>query len=493
MLLMLGLPATKNAPMPPKLMGPLAIVLLSIAVARRAEAQNLYLCCDVAIRPDGSCISQSTPCAQSTQYGIALSNVSAAAAQAYPLEPGYAGAYFPPGVDGYMSWSQITPWVGFCLDAPSTKDPAHAGPTEPLGCLAISLAPGLGGEMADVEFPISSRWDAYQLCYGPQNGATDSGIACQNPNDLNDPTVSPTPVSASCCGPPALLRAPADLGSNPNEWHIGLADEIPAVPPPVLIYAPDGGIVADYDPDAGDYFGAIGDACVNAYNEMAGCGSPPNESAAQYGAAQEGASAAPNDAATVSEGGATSCVPTTCAAQHQTCAVIPDGCGGTLDCVTVACSQGGGCSATPIAADVASSHRGLLSVLALAFTRWRWRRRSRTGSSRRLSFNKACGPSGARNLVVAPDLGDSPRIEQVGVATPDPPPLPNPADPGRPDGPDDCADDWIDVVRVRELVAAAARLTPTAGPVGVLLRETLKALEPRAGAPSPSTAVARQG
>jgi len=110
-----------------------------------------------------------------------------------------------------------------------------------------------------------------------------------------------------------------------------------------------------------------------------------------------------------------------------------------------------------------------------------------------ISFNKVCWPSRARNLVVAPDLGDLPRIEQVGVATPDPPPLPNPADPGRPDGPDDCADDSIDVARVRELVAAAAALTPTAGPVDVLLREALKALEPRAGAPSPSTAVARQG
>jgi hypothetical protein len=389
MLMMLGLPAMNSTTMPPKLIWPLAIVLLSIAVARGAQAQNLYLCCDLAIRTDGSCISQSTPCAESTQYGIALSNVSVSAAQEYPLEPGYAGAYFPPGVDGYMSWSQITPWVGFCLDAPSTKDPAHAGPTEPIGCLAISLAPGIGGEMADVEFPMSSRWDAYQLCYGPENGAADSGTACHNPNDLNDPTVSATPVSASCCGPSALLRAPADLGSNANEWHIGLADEIPGVPPPILVYAPDGGVVADYDPDAGDYFGEIGDACVNAYNERAGCGSPPNESASQNGAAQDGESGALNDGATGSEAGATSCVPTTCAAQHQTCAVIPNGCGGMLDCITDACSQGGGCSATPMAAHVASSHRGLLSALVLAVTRWRWRTRSRTGSSRRRHRPKA--------------------------------------------------------------------------------------------------------
>lgn len=100
MLSMLGLIAMKKAPLPPKLMCPLAMALLSMAIARRAEGQNLFLCCDVAIRPDGSCISQSTPCAESTQYGIGLSNVSASAAQAYPLEPGYAGAVFRPGVDG---------------------------------------------------------------------------------------------------------------------------------------------------------------------------------------------------------------------------------------------------------------------------------------------------------------------------------------------------------------------------------------------------------
>jgi hypothetical protein len=41
----------------------------------------------------------------------------------------------------------------------------------------------------------------------------------------------------------------------------------------------------------------------------------------------------------------------------------------------------------------------------------------------------------------------------------------------------------IDVARVRDLIAAAAALTPTGGPLGVLLGEALKALEPRARAP----------
>jgi hypothetical protein len=68
----------------------------------------------------------------------------------------------------------------------------------------------------------------------------------------------------------------------------------------------------------------------------------------------------------------------------------------------------------------------------------------------------------------------------VVVAPLDRTPLRNPAIPGRSDGPDDSPDDSIDVGRVRELVAAAAALTPTGGPLGVLLAEAIKRLEPSA-------------
>ena len=69
-----------------------------------------------------------------------------------------------------------------------------------------------------------------------------------------------------------------------------------------------------------------------------------------------------------------SCLPTTCEAQHATCAQIPDGCGGTLDCFGQACAQGGGCNAAPASpADVTS---GLLIALGLAAGRRNLRKRA---------------------------------------------------------------------------------------------------------------------
>jgi hypothetical protein len=81
------------------------------------------------------------------------------------------------------------------------------------------------------------------------------------------------------------------------------------------------------------------------------------------------------------------------------------------------------------------------------------------------------------------NIQDSSHIDTVVAIPLDRTPLRNPTNPGRSENPDDGADDSIDIARVRDLIAAAAALTPAGGPLGVLLGEALKAIEPRARAP----------
>lgn len=264
-----------------------ALLVAGIFTNRLAEAQNKYLCCSLG--GQGDCVAQTGPCADGT--GVTLLDAPEDAGAGWSTSSGVPAASFPAGVDGHVWWSSSQPRLGFCLDAPSAQDPAHAGPTEPIGCLSVSLAPGVGAAASQYVFPVdNSLWDAYQLCYGPQvtpsnavqymgNGAP---ATCANINDLLDPTVSPTPVSGSCCGGPQLLMAPGDLlPTNGNEWSISVDEEIPGVPPNELVRTLDGGFRAYPDWDAGDQLETVPDTCLGAYNESAGCGSPPSPSLGQ--------------------------------------------------------------------------------------------------------------------------------------------------------------------------------------------------------------------
>jgi MYXO-CTERM domain-containing protein len=255
------------------------VLLVGMLAAADADAQNKYLCC--ALSGQGACVAQSAPCSEA--LGVALSDLPADAVAVPQL---VAEASFPAGVDGYVSWSQSTPRVGFCLVAPSAQDPLHAEPTEPVGCIQLSLSPGIGAAIANYIFPVDSRWDAFELCYGAQ--LTSSNVEqytsqgqpapCQNVNDLLDPTVSPTPASGSCCEPAQLL-VPGDLvADNATKWSVGIAQEIPGVPPNQLVFTADGGLHAYPEWDAGDYLGAVPPVCLDAYNEPKNCGSPSSQS-----------------------------------------------------------------------------------------------------------------------------------------------------------------------------------------------------------------------
>jgi hypothetical protein len=322
-----------------------AALVMGALVSRSAVADDKYSCCDLTVR-DGACIAQSKPCAQPSSFGVALSDLSSDSAAGWPLPPGDVNASFPAGEDGYVSFTQSAPWLGFCLDAPAGQDPMHEGPTEPIACLTLSMAPGVSAEMATATVPIDPRWDGYQLCYGGPTGPMDGGGGCQSVNAMNDPTISSTPGSGSCCGPAHPL-----LGN-----QIVANQEIPGVPPPVLVFGPDGGIVFTYNPDAGDTLAGVPKACLGAFNEPSGCGSPQPDG-----------------------GGA--CVPTTCAALHDACGTVADGCGGMLHCPACAARGGSGassCTAAPgISAEPSTGCGALFAALGLATVGRGLRRRQR--------------------------------------------------------------------------------------------------------------------
>jgi hypothetical protein len=116
-----------------------------------------------------------------------------------------------------------------------------------------------------------------------------------------------------------MFNSPQDLASAPGEWSVSIGQEIPGVPPPVVIYALDGGAVVSYDPDAGDSFDAPLDLCMSAFNEPANCGKPVSD--------------------------ASPCLAKTCNGQ---CGAIEDGCGGVLNCP---CEAEGGKDAAPTVGD----------------------------------------------------------------------------------------------------------------------------------------------
>ncbi len=356
-------------------------VAASAAIAllgRSAHAQNFETCCDTEIRASGSCVAQASPCGQSSGFAVGLSSLSPSAVPAdWSDDSGVLGAYhgaaegdaagpslgvvgipFPSGVDGYMATTTKPPWTGLCLDAPAPEDPMHEGPTEPIGCVTLSLLPGVSAQLATYQFPVDPRWDAYQLCYGVPSSAN-ALAPCENVNDSNDPSVSPSPVTGSCCGPAHVLAG--QNAASPQEWSVAVSQEIPGVPPPVLVLGPDGGPTVLYDPDAGDLFAAVPDTCLTEYGEPVRCGQPP----------------ATTDATLPAVG---PCVPTTCAAQGVSCGIVSNGCGATIECTNCSAEEKGtlSCSTTtPGAAGVAARVGALAAVLAIGCARWRQRRTKR--------------------------------------------------------------------------------------------------------------------
>jgi hypothetical protein len=253
---------------------------------------NRSSCCELPSgQAAGACVAQPGACASSAPFSVWLWQLDAAAAAGWPLRPGAADVTFPDGVNGYLFRSDAAPWFGFCLDAPSPGDPTHAGPTEPVGCLSLSMAPGVGAAGATVDLPIDPRWDAFQICFG---AATDGG--CAGPGDPEDATLSPTPVSHSCCGPAQLFTAPS--AQRPTEWEIGIGQEIPGVPPPIVVFGPDGGIIPYARQNEDDTYGPVPPRCLSEYHQPANCGQPPDAGVPDAGAS----AAAPASAAVVEEG-----------------------------------------------------------------------------------------------------------------------------------------------------------------------------------------------
>ena len=147
------------------------IVLALLLVGGAAQAQNKYLCCDLAAGATSTaCVASAQACAQKASYSVMLSDLNIADAQLSAVSawvnPLALSSSFPDGTDGYMYWSTSTPRLGFCLVAPDAGDPMHANQEDPIGCFDVTLKPGVSGEMANVVVPVDPRWDGYQFCYG---------------------------------------------------------------------------------------------------------------------------------------------------------------------------------------------------------------------------------------------------------------------------------------------------------------------------------------
>ena len=255
-------------------------IVVSVLVAlpsARAHAQNKYLCCDLAAGAASTpCVAQAASCVPSATYSLRLSDVvpdnpDAAAQWVNPLA---LTSSFPDGTDGYLYWSTSSPRLGFCLVAPVPGDPTHVDQQDPIGCLDVTLNPGVSGEMANVVVPVDPRWDGYQLCYGAPDPVND----CQNLNDGWDLSVSETPISHSCCSPIELFR---EHGSDDTTWVLGIDQDLPGVPPPVLIEQPDAGLVSSFNATLNDSYLSSADAgCLTAFNETTTCGSLPADAGA---------------------------------------------------------------------------------------------------------------------------------------------------------------------------------------------------------------------
>jgi hypothetical protein len=315
------------------------VAVIGSAVARPAEAENKHACCTTS--NNGACVAQGGPCSDTTSYGIDLSNLTEVwspsgdcnvyfdypeagiECDGWPSDPISTNATFPSGIDGYMTWSQSPPWLGLCLIQPSAQDPMHERIAEPIGCMNVSLSPGVGAAIERFEFPLSPMWDAWQLCYGSP--------PCANVNDRLDPSVSPTPVSGSCCAGAQLLRDSDHVAGNASEWTVSIGQALPGIPPPEVFQGPDGDILPNCDhstganfvtycdPAAGYSAVPVPDVCLGAYNEPAACGTPSGQTGfgpmgveagidatSDVGAAVSGDAASRNDAASPDDAAASS-------------------------------------------------------------------------------------------------------------------------------------------------------------------------------------------
>jgi hypothetical protein len=244
-----------------------AILGWSGVAAAQASAQNKHLCCDLtAGMTSGACVAQAGPCTPKGDFSVDLSNPSATDAPGWNPRPGVRDASFPDGTSGHLFWVTTPPWVGFCLRYPANVS------GDIVGCLRASLPPGIGATSSRVTVPVDPRWGQYQFCYGaPQASVQGSTAAstCAGVDDWLDPTVT-VAVAGSCCAPPEPL---ADKRG--EQWTFGIDQEIPGVPPPVLIDRPGVGLVAYFDPDPklGDkYVSIVGRQCLPEYDEPMMCG-----------------------------------------------------------------------------------------------------------------------------------------------------------------------------------------------------------------------------
>ncbi|HEY6476361.1 MAG TPA: hypothetical protein VI456_07235 [Polyangia bacterium] len=249
-----------------------ALGLLGVlAFASSAHAQNRYLCCDLAAGDTSTaCVASAQACTQQASFSVMLSDLDPTMVPDGNADnPLALSTAFPDGTDGYLYWSTTSPHLGFCLVAPVPGDPMHIARLDPLGCLEVTLKPGVSGEMARVVVPVDPRWDGYELCYG----APDPTEGCQNLNDGMDATISQTPISRSCCGPVELFRT---SGVATGTWVFELDQDLPGIPPPVLIAEPDAGLVSYFNAANNDVTLSSADAgCLTAYNETPTCGSLP--------------------------------------------------------------------------------------------------------------------------------------------------------------------------------------------------------------------------
>jgi len=252
------------------------VLVMSIvaAFAGEARAQDKYLCCDLnAGSTSAACVGQAGACARSGDFSVQLSDLPSSDAG---WAPGSA-ASIPDGQDGWMYWAVAQPYFGFCLVAPVAGDPTHQDNprVDPIGCLRVTLGPGVSAEMLDVLVPTDPRWDGYEWCFG----AADPVLGCQKIADSISMTVSPSP-SGSCCG----LALPLEPSNGKMDFSVN--EDIPGVPPQTLVIqrGQDGGMIVPYfnpDPPDADITVSSADAgCLAVYGESATCGSPPDGSPA---------------------------------------------------------------------------------------------------------------------------------------------------------------------------------------------------------------------
>jgi hypothetical protein len=251
-------------------------VLMLTALAGEARAQDKFMCCDLdADAASAPCTASMATCARSGDFSVMLSDLPNSDAA---WAPG-ADATIPAGQDGYLYWSASAPHLGFCLVAPVPSDAYHdENPyVDPIGCLRVTLNPGVSAEQLDVMVPSDPRWDGYEWCYG----APDPVNGCQTVADGLEMNVSMTP-SGSCCGPATRFLQTTSTG----KMEFAIDQYIPGVSPPTLVIqqTPDGGVIVPYfssDPPDADVIISSADAgCLGAYGESKTCGSPPDGSPA---------------------------------------------------------------------------------------------------------------------------------------------------------------------------------------------------------------------